>query len=126
MPNSPTLANPSKFDRSVFDRRVDRLLKQTKSRHAALCGTLAALLKHHMDVDGTQKGAWGLELASRIDALDRPGCLAQAVAAVPKDRAGGALFEDMRSGCEHHDWTGLGQDRSCTRFSRPSPALPVP
>ncbi len=123
-PNGPALKNPSKFDPHVFDRRVDRILKQTESRHAALCGTLAVLLSHYVDVDGTQKGAWELELASRIDALDRPGCLAQAVAAVPEGQAGDTLFENMRFECDNHELTGLGQDRSCTRFSRPSPAVP--
>ena len=115
-PNGTTLADPSKFNPRLYDRRVDRLLALHKNRHAALCDTLAVLLRHYVDVDGKRSGVWALEIASRIDSSDRPGCLAEAMAAVPAGPVGDNLLEYIKGRCLNHVWVGADRHRSCNRF----------
>ena len=117
-PNGTTLDDPSKFDPRLYDRKVDRLLALHKNRHAALCDTLAVLLRHYADVDGEHAGLWALEIASRIDSSDRPGCLAEAMAAVPTGPAGDNLLYYIKFRCQNHVWIGADRRRSCNRFDR--------
>jgi len=117
-PNGTTLADPSKFNPRTYDRRVDRLLALKKSRHAALCDTLAVLLRHYVDVNGERSGLWALEIASRIDSSDRPGCLAEAMAAVPTGPAGDNLLKYIKGRCLNRVWVGADRHRSCNRFDR--------
>ena len=126
IPNGPTLADPAKFNPRLYDRQIDRLLAAHKQLHAGLCKSLATLLHYYVDVDGTQAGHWELELASLIDSMDLPGCLANALAAVPEGPAGDQLLEGVRFDCRNNPWMGADHGRSCDRFTRPSGAATPP